>query len=217
MIDNLLKGGFRRSQNIAYMPYCDGCQACVSVRIVVDEFEPSRSMRRISKRNADLETRRVGAMATSEQYSLFRDYIGARHSDGGMADMSVFDYSMMVEDSAVETFITEYRRKPGSRLLSSAVTGDLPLAAAALCDRLSDGLSLVYSFYDPDLEDRSLGSHIILEHVEYARQMKLPYVYLGYWIQGSRKMDYKARFNPQERLTRHGWVRVTPKPPANGG
>jgi len=208
MIDNLLKGGFRRSQNIAYMPYCDGCQACVSVRIIVDEFEPSRSMRRITARNSDLQTRRVGAMATSEQYSLFRDYINARHSDGGMADMSVFDYSMMVEDSAVETFITEYRRRPGSRLLSSAVTGDLPLAAAALCDRLSDGLSLVYSFYDPEQKDRSLGSYIILEHIEYARSLNLPYVYLGYWIDGSRKMDYKSRFMPQERLSRHGWARV---------
>jgi arginine-tRNA-protein transferase len=122
--------------------------------------------------------------------------------------MSVFDYSMMVEDSAVDTFITEYRRKPASRLLSSAVTGDLPLAAAALCDRLSDGLSLVYSYYDPDLRDRSLGSYIILEHIEYARSLKLPYVYLGYWIKGSRKMSYKSRFMPQERLTRHGWVRV---------
>jgi arginine-tRNA-protein transferase len=209
MIDNLLKGGFRRSQNIAYMPYCDGCQACVSVRIVVDEFELTRSMRRILRANEDLHTRRVGAIATSEQYSLFRGYIGARHSDGGMADMSVFDYSMMVEDSAVETFITEYRRKPGSRMLSSAVTGDLPLAAAALCDRLSDGLSLVYSFYDSDLRHRSLGSYIILEHIEHARRLKLPYVYLGYWIEGSRKMAYKSRFVPQERLTRSGWVRAT--------
>ena len=209
MIDNLLKGGFRRSQNIAYMPYCDGCQACVSVRIVVDEFSPTRSMRRISRRNEDLQNRRVSAIATSEQYALFRDYIGERHSDGGMADMSVFDYSMMIEDSAVDTFITEYRRKPGSRLLSSAVTGDLPLAAAALCDRLSDGLSLVYSFYDPDLNDRSLGTYIILEHIEYAKALKLPYVYLGYWIAGSRKMAYKARFSPQERLTRHGWERVS--------
>lgn len=208
MVDNLLKGGFRRSQNIAYMPYCDGCQACVSVRIVVDEFSETRSMRRVQKRNADLQSRRVNATATSEQYALFRDYIATRHSDGGMADMSVFDYSMMVEDSAVETFVTEYRRKPGSRLLSSAVTGDLPLAAAALCDRLSDGLSLVYSFYDPDHHDRSLGSYIILEHIEYARSLKLPYVYLGYWIEGSRKMAYKSRFTPQERLTRHGWMRV---------
>lgn len=208
MIDNLLKGGFRRSQNIAYMPYCDGCQACVSVRIVVDEFKPTRSMRRISKRNVDLQIRRVGPIATSEQYALFRDYIAQRHADGGMADMSVFDYSMMVEDSAVDTFITEYRRKPGSRLLSSAVTGDLPLAAAALCDKLSDGLSLVYSFYDPDLDPRSLGSFIILEHIEQARSLKLPYVYLGYWIMGSRKMTYKSRFEPQERLTRQGWVRA---------
>ncbi len=210
MVDNLLKGGFRRSQNIAYMPYCDGCQACVSVRIVVSEFKMSRSLRRVLRRNQDLHNRRVGAVATSEQYALFRDYIAARHADGGMADMSVFDYSMMVEDSAVETFITEYRRKPASRLLSSAVTGDLPIAAAALCDRLSDGLSLVYSFYDPDLRDRSLGSYIILEHIEYARSLKLPYVYLGYWIEGSRKMAYKSRFTPQERLTRHGWVRMQP-------
>ena len=212
MVDNLLKSGFRRSQNIAYMPYCDGCQACVSVRILVDDFQPTRSMRRISRRNEDLETRRVEAIATSEQYALFRDYIGERHSDGGMADMSVFDYSMMIEDSMVNTFITEYRRKPGSRLLSSAVTGDLPLAAAALCDRLSDGLSLVYSFFDPDLKDRSLGSYIILEHIEYARSLKLPYVYLGYWIAGSRKMAYKERFIPQERLSRHGWSLVVEEP-----
>lgn len=212
MVDNLLKGGFRRSQNIAYMPYCDGCHACISVRIVANEFSPSRSMRRILRRNEDLETRRVGAIATSEQYALFRDYIGARHSEGGMADMSVFDYSMMVEDSAVETFITEYRRRPGSRLLSSAVTGDLPLAGAALCDRLTDGLSLVYSYFDPDLQNRSLGSYIILEHIEHARSLNLPYLYLGYWIDGSRKMAYKARFTPQERLTRQGWIRVAVNP-----
>lgn len=209
MIDNLLRGGFRRSQNIAYMPYCDGCQACVSVRIVVDDYKPSKSMRRIQKQNSDLRCRRVGAVATTEQYALFRDYISERHSDGGMAEMSVLDYSMMVEDSAVETFITEYRRKANSRLLSSAVTGDQPLSAAALCDRLSDGLSLVYSYFDPDLKDRSLGSYMILEHIEYARQLGLPYVYLGYWIEGSQKMSYKSRFMPQERLTRHGWTRVT--------
>jgi len=207
MVDNLLKGGFRRSQNIAYMPYCDGCQACVSVRLVVDAFQPTRSMRRLARRNGDLLTRRVSAMATSEQYALFRDYIAARHSEGGMADMSVFDYSMMVEDSAVDTFITEYRQRPVSHLLSSAV-GDLPLVAGVLCDRLSDGISLVYSFYDPELIDRSLGTYIILDHIAYAKAMRLPYVYLGYWIEGSRKMAYKARFMPQERLTRHGWVSV---------
>jgi leucyl-tRNA---protein transferase len=207
LVDNLLKGGFRRSQNIAYMPYCDGCQACVPVRILVDEFVPGRSMRRISRRNGDLQDRRVSAIATSEQYALFRDYIAARHWDGGMADMSVFDYSMMVEDSTVETFITEYRYRPASRLLSSAVS-DLPLVAAVLCDRLSDGISLVYSFYDPELEDRSLGTYIILDHIAHAKALRLPYVYLGYWIQGSRKMAYKARFLPQERLSRQGWARI---------
>jgi arginine-tRNA-protein transferase len=180
----------------------------VSVRILVNEFKPSRSMRRIVKENSDLEHQRVGAVATTEQYALFRDYIRERHSDGGMADMSVLDYSMMVEDSAVETFITEYRRKSNSRLLSSAVTGDLPLAAAALCDHLSDGISLAYSYFDPELQDRSLGSYIILEHIEYARELGLPYVYLGYWIEESPKMSYKSRYLPQERLTRHGWVRI---------
>jgi arginine-tRNA-protein transferase len=207
MVDNLLKGGFRRSQNIAYMPYCDGCQACVSVRLVVADFTPGRSLRRVIRRNEDLYARRVAAMATSEQYALFRDYIASRHSDGGMADMSVFDYSMMVEDSAVDTFITEYRFRPPSRFPPRALN-EQPLAAAVLCDRLSDGISLVYSFYDTELEDRSLGTYMILDHIDYARDMGLPYVYLGYWIEGSRKMAYKARFAPQERLTRNGWVRV---------
>jgi arginine-tRNA-protein transferase len=207
MVDNLLKGGFRRSQNIAYMPYCDGCQACVSIRINVNEFKFGRSFRRTIRHNADLQTKHASAVATSEQYSLFRDYISSRHSDGGMADMSVFDYSMMVEDSAVDTFITEYRQRPSSPLLASALT-EMPLVAAVLCDRLSDGLSLVYSFYDPDLPERGLGNYIILEHITYARSLGLPYVYLGYWIEDSPKMGYKSRFMPQERLTRHGWVRV---------
>jgi leucyl-tRNA---protein transferase len=208
MIDNLLKGGFRRSQNIAYMPYCDGCQACVSVRLIVNEFERGRTMRRVWRRNSDLQVARVEATATSEQYALFRDYISTRHADGGMADMSVFDYSMMVEDSAVDTFITEYRIRPTPHLLASAVLTELPLAGAVLCDRLSDGLSLVYSFYDPALHDRGLGTYIILEHIAYAKALGLPYVYLGYWIEGSRKMTYKSRYMPQERLTRQGWVRV---------
>lgn len=211
MIDNLLKNGFRRSQNIAYMPYCDGCQACVSVRLIVKEFELSRSFRRVRRRNADLYVHRVEPTATSEQYALFRDYISTRHSDGGMADMSVFDYSMMVEDSSVETFITEYRLRSPTHLLSSVVSTEMPLVGAVLCDRLSDGLSLVYSYYTPNMPERSLGNFIILEHLAYAKKLGLPYVYLGYWIEGSRKMAYKSRFMPQERLTRQGWVRVTPQ------
>ena len=203
VVDNLLKGGFRRSQNIAYMPYCDHCSACVPVRIVVNEFEPRRTLAKIWKMNAGIEARRVAGKPTIEQFSLFRAYIEARHADGGMADMSLFDYSMMIQDSAVETYLTEYRLRPpggGSAALS-------PLVAAVLCDRLSDGISLVYSFYEPEMGERSLGNYMIMEQVAFARSRGLPYVYLGYWIAGSRKMAYKTRFVPQEHLTSVGWVR----------
>ncbi|HEX7076467.1 MAG TPA: arginyltransferase [Hyphomicrobiaceae bacterium] len=205
LIDNLLKGGFRRSQNIAYMPYCEGCQSCVSVRVIVDEFKLNRSFRRVLDANRDLAVRRVPPRPTAEQYALFRDYIDARHADGGMADMTVLDYAMMVEDSVVDTFLTEYRVRTDSGL-DSATAGTL--TAVALCDRLSDGVSMVYSFYDTEMPRRSLGTHMILEHIEYTRTLGLPYLYLGYWIEGSRKMSYKTRFQPQERLTSSGWVRV---------
>ena len=146
---------------------------------------------------------------SAEQYSLFRAYIDARHGDGGMAEMSVLDYSLMVEDSVVETSVTEYRLKPDPE------TGDAPLIGVSLCDRLSDGISMVYSFYDPDQPARSLGTYMILEQVEFARSLGLPFVYLGYWIDGSRKMRYKNRFQPQEHLTSKGWVR-TVEPPGAG-
>ena len=206
LVDNLLKGGFRRSQNIAYMPYCEGCQACVSVRVLVDRFEPVRSMRRVSDRNRDLVSRRTAPVPTSEQYSLFRGYIDARHGDGGMADMTVLDYAMMVEDSIIDTFITEYRVKPENPLQGRPDAW--PLKAVALCDRLSDGVSMVYSFYEPEEAHRSLGTYMILDHIEHARRLGLPYLYLGYWIEGSRKMAYKNRFRPQERLGPNGWIRT---------
>ena len=202
LIDNLLKGGFRRSQNIAYMPYCDACSACVPVRILVDAFRARRSLNRIARANRDVVTARMEPSPSAEQYSLFRAYIDARHGDGGMAEMSVLDYSLMVEDSVVETSVTEYRLRPDQK------TGDAPLIGVSLCDRLSDGISMVYSFYDPDVPARSLGTYMILEQVEYARKHGIPYVYLGYWIEGSRKMRYKNRFQPQEHLTSKGWVRT---------
>jgi leucyl-tRNA---protein transferase len=201
LVDNLLKGGFRRSQNIAYMPYCDACSACVPVRILVGEFAPRRSLKRIARANRDLVATRMTPAPSSEQYALFRSYIDARHADGGMAEMTVMDYGLMVEDSVVETFVTEYRVKPDPK------TGESPLLAVSLCDRLSDGVSMVYSFYDPDQPARSLGTYMILDHVEYARSHGYPFVYLGYWIEGARKMRYKNRFQPQERLTSKGWVR----------
>jgi leucyl-tRNA---protein transferase len=203
LIDNLLKGGFRRSQNIAYMPYCDHCAACVPVRVVAGEFEPKRTLAKIWRMNSDIEARRLAGRPTLEQFALFRTYIEARHAEGGMADMSLLDYSMMVQDSAVETFLTEYRLPCTDR----AGARDNPLVAAVLCDRLSDGISLVYSFYEPELSWRSLGSYIIMEQAAFAREHGIPYVYLGYWIEGSRKMTYKTRFTPQEHLTSLGWVR----------
>lgn len=204
LIDNLLRGGFRRSQNIAYMPYCEGCHACVSVRVLVDAFEPGRTMRRNFARNRHLTAARVAARATSEQYALFRTYIDARHGDGGMADMTVLDYAMMIEDSHVSTRLVEYRRRGPDN--GSARRGHL--LAVALTDVLKDGLSMVYSFFEPEESHRSLGTLMILDHVARARRMGLGYVYLGYWVQGSRKMDYKARFLPQERLGPDGWNRI---------
>ncbi len=207
LVDNLLRGGFRRSQNIAYMPYCEGCHACVSVRVVVDDFQPSESMRRVLAENKDLSGYRRPAEPTAEQYALFRRYIDARHSDGGMADMSALDYALMVEESVLETSITEYRIRPVENALGSEPSA-WPLAAAALCDRLSDGISMVYSFYEPTESRRGLGTYMILETIAEARALGLPYVYLGYWIEGSRKMDYKTRFMPQERLGPKGWERA---------
>ena len=207
VIDHLLRTGFRRSQNIAYTPYCDGCSACVSVRVVVGEFAANRTMRRTLERNFDIIARRLPAVPTEEHYSLFRDYIDLRHSEGGMSDMSLLDFKMMVKDTLVETEITEYRRRlPGGL---STEFHKWPLAGVCLSDALSDGISLVYSFYDPAESTRSLGTHMIVEQIEYARKRGLPYAYLGYWIKGSRKMSYKTRFQPQEHLTQGGWVRVS--------
>ena len=200
-LNNILtQGGFRRSQSIAYRPACEGCRGCVSVRVIAKEFQPTRSMRRIANRNADITGEMKTAVPTSEQYSIFRAYLDSRHRDGGMADMTVLDYAMMVEDSHIETRIIEYRRR------EPRGAGDL--IAVALTDVLADGLSMVYSFFEPDEASRSLGTLMVLDHIARAKSMGLSYVYLGYWVRGSRKMDYKGRFLPQERLTPDGWARV---------
>ncbi len=204
--NTLTHGGFRRSQNIAYRPACDKCNACVSVRVVVDEFEMSRSMARTWARNADIVSTMVDASPSQEQYSIFRGYIDARHAEGGMADMTVLDFAAMVEDSFVDTRMIEYR-KAGEGRLDPGKESSGPLVAAALTDVLEDGLSMIYSFYDPDYTHRSLGTYMIIEHINRARSLGLPYVYLGYWVEGSAKMEYKRRFLPQERLSADGWRR----------
>ncbi len=204
--DDLSNGGFRRSQHIAYRPACETCRACVATRVIVDRFAPSRSMRRIQKRNDDLIGNIVRRQPTSEQYSLFRRYITSRHGDGGMAEMSVMDYAMMVEDSHVDTRLLEFRRRGPDSGITGKGAG--PLIAVVLFDRLSNGLSMVYSFFDPDEEKRSLGTYLILDHIERARREGLHYCHLGYYVSQSPKMAYKARFLPQERLFPGGWVEI---------
>jgi arginine-tRNA-protein transferase len=197
--DSLTQVGFRRSQNIAYRPACESCQACVSARIPADDYVFSRSERKTLARNEDLERRLVEAEATMEQFDLLRRYLTIRHADGGMAEMTWPDFVAMVEDTAVRTHIVEYR-------VRSRDVGPGELMACALVDVMSDGLSLVYSFYDPTLSRRSLGSFVILDHVIQAGLASLPYVYLGYWVRGSEKMDYKVRFSPIELLKPEGWT-----------
>ncbi|MFZ0525683.1 MAG: arginyltransferase [Xanthobacteraceae bacterium] len=208
-LNNILtQGGFRRSQSIAYRPACEGCRACVSVRVVVKDFSPTQSMRRILRRNLDIASDMRIAVPTSEQYSVFRAYLDSRHRDGGMADMTVLDYAMMVEDSHIETRIIEYRRRPPDVATVATAHRGGDLVAIGLTDVLGDGLSMVYSFFEPDEAARSLGTFMVLDHIARAQRMGLAYVYLGYWVRGSRKMDYKSRFLPQERLMPDGWARV---------
>ena len=204
--DLLTHGGFRRSQSNAYRPACEACRACVSVRVVVNDFRPTRIMRRVLDRNSDVVGEMRTAVPTSEQYSVFRGYLDSRHHDGGMADMTVLDYAMMVEDSHVKTRLVEYRRRGPDTAVNGRGSG--ALLAVALTDVLGDGLSMVYSFFDPEESARSLGTLMVLDHIARAQRMGLSYVYLGYWVRGSRKMDYKSRFLPQERLTPDGWSRV---------
>ncbi len=197
----LSQGGFRRSQNIAYRPACDHCQACTSVRVPVKDFVLTKGFRRVLRKNANLVTEEVKARATSEHYSLFRGYIDTRHSEGGMADMSVLDFAAMVDDTVADSRIVEYR-------FDESCENAGELASAVLMDILGDGISMIYSFYEPSYEDRSLGTLMILDAITRAQGMGLPYLYLGYYVNGSRKMEYKARFVPQQRLTSDGWKLV---------
>jgi arginine-tRNA-protein transferase len=191
--DALTHAGFRRSQSVLYRPACESCDACRSVRIDVANFQLNKRWNRILKRNGDLRREERDAEATAEQYALFRTYLESRHGDGDMAGMSFGEYVMMAEDGAQRTHIGEYR-DPADRLV-----------AAALTDTLKDGISLVYSFFDPDMAKRSLGAFMILDAVRQASDLGLPYVYLGYWVKGSAKMDYKADYQPLQLLTPGGW------------
>ncbi|MBL3551955.1 arginyltransferase [Rhodovulum sulfidophilum] len=197
--DSLSKQGFRRSQNVLYRPACADCTACLSARIRVADFQPTRSQRKAQNRNADLKRQASSPWATEEQYTLFRRYLDSRHADGGMADMDIFEFAAMIEETPVRSRVVEYTAEP-------AIGGrHRPLAAVCLTDILDDGLSMVYSFYEPERTKRSVGTHVILDHVEIAREAGLPYVYLGYWVPGSPKMGYKSNFSALEIYKNDCW------------
>ena len=192
-LDLLTEAGFRRSQGYLYKPVCPDCRLCVPVRIAVESFRPGRSFRRVLARNRDLSGRVIGAVSTDEQYQLFHSYLRRRHRDGGMIRMDRGAYTEMVEVAPATTRLIEFR-EPSGRLIGVSLT-----------DFVRSGLSGVYKFFEPTAAQRSLGTFIILWHVEHARTLGLPYVYLGYWIAESRKMAYKARFAPLERLEGAFW------------
>ncbi len=200
--DALGRIGFRRSQGVAYRPSCLDCQACVAVRVVTKEFEPSTSQKKLLKRHADLEVSACKAWSTDEQFELLRRYLGSRHPGGGMVEMDELDYADMVEQSPVDSYVVEYREpsvdgRPGR------------LVGACLTDRQFDGLSMIYSFFEADSVDRpGLGNFIIMDHILRAAEADLPHVYLGYWVAGSKRMEYKVRYRPMERLGPGGWTRL---------
>jgi arginine-tRNA-protein transferase len=197
--DALSKQGFRRSQNVLYRPSCAECSACLSARIRVADFEPSRTQRRVMKAASHLRRNATSPWATEDQFALFRRYLDDRHADGGMADMDVFEFAAMIEETPIKSRVIEYTRSPGPG------EHGRPLAAVSLTDVFDDGLSMVYSFYDPDLQALSLGTFAILDHIDIAREAGLPYVYLGYWVPGSRKMGYKAGFSGVEIFKGGDW------------
>jgi Putative arginyl-tRNA:protein arginylyltransferase len=197
--DALSQAGFRRSHTLAYTPICHGCTACIPVRVDVRRFTPDRSHRRVLARNADLQVQDLPPAATKEQYALFAAYQRLRHNQGDMAKMGYHDYQLLIEQTPIQTSILEVRDTRRD------------LRAVCIVDRICDGLSAVYSFFDPSLGRRSLGTYIILSLINRSNQINLKYLYLGFWIAQTTKMAYKARFRPLEGYTASGWQPIEPQ------
>lgn len=196
---DLMRQGFRRSGDLVYRPHCTGCASCVSVRIPVDDFQPSRGQRRTWKKNRDLTVRARQAVFEAEHFDLFVRYQAKRHPGSGMADADPQKYLRFLTTRHVTTLFYEIRRE--ERLLAVAVVDVLP-----------DGLSAVYTFYEPDIAMRGLGVYAVMWQVEHAKQLGLPWVYLGYWIKESPKMAYKINYRPLEIYRDGRWVRLEPDP-----
>ena len=192
---HLVASGFRRSGAFTYRPYCDHCRACTPVRVIAAEFEPTRSQLRAIKANAHLTSRVMELKFSHEHYALYRRYQSTRHPGGGMDHDSREQYSHFLLQSNVNTRLVEFREQGHLRMIS-------------IMDELEDGLSSVYTFFDPERTRQSLGTYSILWQIAEAKRRKLAYVYLGYWIAESRKMTYKTDFRPIEGLVRASWVRL---------
>jgi arginine-tRNA-protein transferase len=189
-----LEMGFRRSGGHIYRPHCPGCRQCVAIRLPVADFQPNRSQRRCLKRNADLTVTQAPAVRRSEHFGLYRRYLDSRHPGGGMDNPAPEDFDLFLRCRWSPTRFLEMRL--GKRLLGVAVT-----------DLVPNGLSAVYTFFDPEESERGLGTFAILSQVEWARRQRLDHLYLGYRIAGHPKMDYKTRFAPYELLHGGAWVR----------
>lgn len=187
--------GFRRSGDHLYRPQCAECSACVPVRIPVRRFRPSRSQSRVWKRNAELEVVAHDGTFDQSHFDLYADYMHARHRGGSMDNPTPEQYREFLCSNWADTLFFEFRLR--SRL-----------AAVAVCDRLGDGLSAMYTFFDPALASRSLGAYAILWEIEQTRRLGLDWLYLGYWIEASSKMRYKSAYRPQQRLIDGRWTEV---------